>query len=70
MKTTIDSFDFKYEYYGVYTVLITVGNYRYSNKVTDMKLIDATKNADEPKFKDIMTLKKLVMCGSRTKLGY
>lgn len=32
----------------------------YCNLITDMTLIDATKNADEPRRKDLEALKKAI----------
>jgi hypothetical protein len=57
----IQDFDFKFTGYGHYQVTYT--SPRSGNKwrvtTTDMELIDATKNSDTPKKKDLLTLKRL-----------
>lgn len=65
MKTQIrlSDFIFKMVGYGHYKVTYTspVTNKQWSRIITDMTLIDATKNADDyPKIKDLNHLKKIV----------
>lgn len=63
MKTTIQLSDFRFEFkgYGHYKVTYTspVTRKEFSATTNDMPLIDATKNADEPKVKDLKELKSL-----------
>lgn len=64
MKTTkisISDFEFTFWGYGHYKVTYTspVTRKRWSTVTNDMPLIDVTKNADEPKKKDLETLKRL-----------
>lgn len=64
-KETIFNFSFTQTGYGRYDVTYTspkTGR-AYSCTVTDMTLIDATKNEDEPKQSDLIELKR------RCKLG-
>lgn len=58
-KTTIYDFDFRFVSYGRYKVTYTspVTGKKWTTQTTDMPLIDATKNADEPKRKDLEALK-------------
>lgn len=58
-KTTIIDFQFKIVGYGLYKVTYTspVTGKQWSAKTNDMSLIDAIKNADEPKRRDLETLK-------------
>lgn len=63
MKTTISLTDFKFtpSGYGHYKVTYTspkTGK-QWTKITSDMPLIDATKNADEPKKKDLNLLKSL-----------
>lgn len=65
MKTTkisISDFDFTFWGWGYYRVAYTSPITRkiWSIVTNDMPVIDATKNADEPKKKDLETLKRLV----------
>lgn len=60
-KTTITDFTFRMSGYGHYDV-----TYRspkpgkeWSIRTTDMELVDATKNSDYPKRKDLESLKSL-----------
>ena len=61
-------FSFKFKAYGRYQVTyesdfdFMKGRY-YVNDVTYMPLIDATKNADSPKRKDVDELRRLVKRG-------
>ena len=59
-KTTIGDFTFRTSGYGHYKVTYsspTTGK-SWSRTIDDMPLIDATKNADEPKRKDLNILKR------------
>lgn len=65
MKTTkisISDFSFSPSGYGHYKVTYTspVTGKTWSKTTSNMPLIDATKNADEPKRKDLEALKFLV----------
>lgn len=57
-KTTIYDFDFEFAGYGHYKVIYTspVTGKKWTAKTNDMPLIDAAKNADEPKRKDLEQL--------------
>lgn len=61
MKTKININDFNFQFigYGHYRVTYTspATGKEWSTTVTDMTIIDATKNADEPKRKDLEALK-------------
>lgn len=63
MKTRISILDFKFMIagYGHYRVTYTspVTGKQWSTTVNDMPLIDATKNCDNPKQKDLESLKWL-----------
>lgn len=64
MKTSIYDFKFEFIGYGHYRVTYTspkTGK-QWSKTTTNMPLIDATKNAEEPKRKDLDELKR--MCKS------
>ena len=55
-------FNFKMQGYGAYLVEYTspkTGK-TWSKRITDMQVIDATKNSDEPKIKDIKELIRIV----------
>lgn len=56
----ITDFDFQFAGYGHYKVTYTspVTGKAWKNTITDMTLIDATKNEDQPKKKDLISLKK------------
>lgn len=58
---SISDFDFTFSGYGHYRVTYTspITGKSWSTVTTDMPLIDATKNADEPKRKDLETLKRI-----------
>ena len=64
-KTTISDFRFEFAGYGHYKVTYTspVTGKSWTAKTNDMPLIDATKNADDPKRCDLETLKRI---GSRS----
>lgn len=61
MKTTINDFRFQLSNYGHYKVTFEspVTGKTWSMLTNDMPLIDATKNEDNPKQKDLETLKFL-----------
>jgi len=61
-KISISDFHFKFAGYGHYTVTYTspVTGKQWKRTITDMTIIDATKNEDEPKIKDLNHLKKIV----------
>lgn len=62
MRTiSISDFSFSPSGYGHYRVTYTspVTGKKWSKTISDMPLIDATKNADEPLKKDLKTLKFL-----------
>jgi len=55
----LSDFNFRFEGRGAYQVTYTspkTGK-SWTTRTTDMHLIDATKNADEPKIKDLNKLK-------------
>ena len=56
----INDFTFKFKGYGHYQVIYTspITYKEWSRTTNDMPLIDATKNADEPKKKDLIQLKQ------------
>ena len=60
-KITIYDFDFLFAGYGHYKVTYTspVTGKKWTAITNDMPLIDATKNADEPKKKDLEQLKRM-----------
>lgn len=64
-KTTISDFDFSLVSYGRYKVTYTssVTGKKWTAQTTNMPLIDATKNADEPKRCDLETLKRVCKNG-------
>ena len=61
MKTRISiyDFDFRFSGHGHYKVTYTspVTGKQWSTTVSDMTIIDATKNADKPEPKDLEALK-------------
>lgn len=61
MKTTINDFSFKFTGHGHYRVTYTspATGINWIALTTDMPLIDATKNSDNPKRKDLNELKKV-----------
>lgn len=61
-KTQLSDFNFRFSGYGRYIITYTspkTGK-TWSKMITDMTIIDDTRNADEPKQKDIDRLKKIV----------
>ena len=62
MKTQITDFTFVPSGYGHYKVTYTspTTGKQWTKITNDMPLIDATKNADEPKRKDLDELKRLL----------
>lgn len=60
-KLSISNFTFEFSGYGHYKVTFysTLTNKRWSTVTHDMPLIDATKNAESPKIKDLNDLKRL-----------
>lgn len=64
-KTTISDFRFETAGYGCYKVTYTspVTWKQWTAETNDMPLIDATKNADEPKRRDLETLKRICKNG-------
>lgn len=60
MKTTKSDFDFSIVSYGRYKVTYTspTTGKKWSCQVTDMEVIDGTKNEDRPKQKDLEILKR------------
>ena len=61
MKTiSVYDFSFKLIGYGVYRVCFEspVTSKKWYATITDMTLIDATKNSDNPKVKDLIALKR------------
>jgi hypothetical protein len=67
MKTTISLSDFGFQFsgYGHYNVTYTspVTGKSWTAATNNMPLIDATKNADEPKKKDLEILKRVAKNG-------
>ena len=68
MKTTIYDFDFEIAGHGYYKVTYTspATGKRWTTTTTttnNMPLIDATKNAEEPKRKDLEELKRICKDG-------
>ena len=66
MKTKLSDFTFRFRGYGHYEVMYTspVTDRRWYRMITDMTIIDATKNADDyPKRKDLELLKRIVKTG-------
>ena len=60
-KTQLSDFNFQFSGYGHYRVSYTspAPGKQWSTVIDDMTLIDVTKNADEPKRKDLEALKRL-----------
>lgn len=63
MKNSIKLSDFKFQFtgHGHYTVtyISPITKKQFTRNTNDMPLIDATKNSDEPKIKDLNELKKM-----------
>ena len=59
MKTTLRDFDFTFAGYGHYKVTYTspATGKQWSATISDMELVDVTKNSDDPKRKDLEMLK-------------
>lgn len=64
-KTSIYDFSFMRSGYGHYKVTYTspVTGKQWTATTNDMPLIDATKNADEPKRRDLEALKRVCKNG-------
>ena len=64
-KISIRDFAFRFAGHGHYNVTYTspITYKQYTETTNDMPLIDATKNCDNPKRKDLVTLKKLCKNG-------
>lgn len=62
MKTRLADFDFELVGYGRYNVTYTspTTGKRWNKSITDMEVIDATKNAECPKRCDLDLLKRMV----------
>jgi len=66
MKTQITDFQFQFSGYGHYKVFYTSPtNSTWVTTTSNMPLIDATKNEDNPKQKDLEQLKRLCKQGSK-----
>lgn len=61
MKTQLTHFSFKHSGYGHYEVTYTspITGKKWTATTSNMPLIDATKNSDEPKQKDLNELKRV-----------
>lgn len=59
-RISINNFDFYFQGYGHYSVSYTspITGKVWSRTTWDMRLIDATKNAECPKLKDLNELKR------------
>jgi hypothetical protein len=65
-KISLRDFDFKFSGHGHYKVTYTspkTGK-KWTALITHMPLIDATKNAETPKVKDLKTLKEVCKTGN------
>jgi len=64
MKTKIKISDFSFKFTGYGHYLVTYTSHKtgkqWSRTITDMTIIDATKNEDTPKRKDLEQLKRIV----------
>lgn len=60
-KTQLSDFNFQFSGYGHYRVSYTspATGKQWSTVISDITLIDSTRNADEPKRKDLEALKRL-----------
>lgn len=64
-KLSISNFRFTPQGYGHYEVIYTTATGReYGCITTDMPLIDATKNSDDPKQTDLKQLARLCRCAA------
>lgn len=60
MKTTILNFSFQVAGHGHYKVTYTSNSGKsFTRTISDMQLIDVTKNSDSPKLKDLNELKRV-----------
>ena len=61
-KVKISDFSFIPSGYGAYIVTYNspVSSKKWSKRITDMTIIDATKNSDFPKLKDLNRLRQIV----------
>ena len=61
-KVKISDFSFIPSGYGAYIVTYTspLSFKKWSKRITDMEIIDLTKNADFPKLKDLNQLRRIV----------
>ena len=59
LRIRLTDFRFKLAGYGQYdvTYISPISGKSWTNHITNMSLTDATKNADEPKIKDLNDLK-------------
>lgn len=60
-KTSINDFYFLFVGHGLYKVTYTSPktNKKYARIITNMEIIDLTKNENKPKLKDLNTLKRI-----------
>lgn len=60
-RITLSDFGFKRSGYGAYEVTYysPITNKMFTKRVTDMTIIDETKNAEYPKVKDLDRLKRI-----------
>ena len=65
MKIQITDFSFLPAGYGHYKVTYTspVTGTKWSNTINDMPLVDATKNAESPRRRDLETLRRICKFG-------
>lgn len=61
MKISLSDFTFEFAGYGHYKVTYQSAKTgkKWTHTTNDMPLIDATKNEDEPKVKDLQMLKRM-----------
>ena len=59
-KITLSDFTFRFSGYGLYIVhyFSPIKKIEYKGIITDMQIIDKTKNCDNPKAKNLRLLKK------------
>ena len=62
IKICLSDFSFQFSGYGHYKVTYEspVTFKKWTKTISDMTLIDCTKNADDPKIKDLIRLKNFV----------
>lgn len=60
-RISVRDFEFRFLSYGLYRVTYTtpIRGLKYSNVISDMTIIDKTKNSDEPTQKDLIHLRQL-----------